>query len=306
MSAAPHSPIATPAATQIARLPNGIDLAWDERGEGPTVLLIMGIGAQMIYWPDGFCDAIAQEGFRVVRFDNRDVGESTYLSSAGVPPIGKTLAAAFLGTPLDAPYTLEDMADDTAMFLDEIGIDRAHVVGASMGGMIAQTMAFTHPHRVSTLTSIFSTTGERRLDVSAPRGLKALLGAVPRSREEAQDRTVELYSVIGSTGYPRDEAYIRERAGRAYDRGQNPRGFLRQFAAIAKSGDRTSRLRFVRAPTLVIHGTVDPLIRPIGGELTAKAIPGARLERITGMGHDLPEALWPRLTNLLVEHTARA
>lgn len=291
---------------RTARLPTGIELCWDERGDGPPVLLVMGIGAQMIYWPEGFCDQLAEEGFRVIRFDNRDVGASSRLHHLGVPPLGRTLLGALGGARIRAPYSLEDMADDTAQLLDALDIEAAHVVGCSMGGMIAQTLAFTHPHRVRSLVSMMSTTGRRAALMSEPRALRALLSPAARTREAAIENAVALFRVIRSTGFEFDEASVRERAGLAWDRGYDPRGFLRQLAAIAATGDRTARLRFVRAKTLVLHGSVDPLIRPLGGRLTAEAIPGARLEIVEGMGHDLPKGAWPRLVRAIATHAARA
>ena len=290
----------------VARLPNGIELCWDERGEGPPIVLVMGIGAQMILWPEGFCDMLAARGFRVIRFDNRDVGRSSRLDHLGVPALGPTLFGSLLGMRVQSPYALEDMAEDTVQLLDSLELESAHVVGASMGGMIAQTMAITHPHRMRSLVSMMSTTGKPGVMVSEPRALRALFGAAPRTKEEAVERNVALFHVIRSTGFDFDESAVRARAALSWDRGYNPRGFLRHLGAIGATGDRTAKLRFVRVPTLVIHGTVDPLLRPIGGELTAQAIPDARLERIEGMGHDLPEGAWPRLTDLLATHAARA
>lgn len=283
-------------------LPNGVELCYDERGSGEPLVLVMGIGAQMILWPDGFCDALAARGFRVIRFDNRDVRRSTRMDHLGVPPMGRTLLGSLVGMRVVAPYSLEDMADDVAHLLDALDIEDAHVVGASMGGMIAQTMAFTHPHRVRTLVSMMSTTGKPGVFISEPRALRALFRPAPRTKDEAVERSLELFEVIRSTGFEFDVDGVRERSARAWDRGYNPRGFLRHLGAIGATGDRTARLRFVRSPTLVVHGTVDPLLRPIGGRMTADAIPGARLELIEGMGHDLPEGAWPRLTDLIAAH----
>ncbi len=289
----------------IARLETGIDLCFDERGEGEPLVLIMGIGCQMIFWPEGFCDELAARGFRVIRFDHRDIGLSSKLDHLGTPPLLPTLLAGFMGRGVGAPYALEDMADDVAGLLDHLGLDSAHVVGASMGGMVAQTMAFTHPHRTRSLVSIMSTTGAAGRYMSEPRALRAIFGPPPKSRSEAVERGVEVWRVIGSTGFAFDEAGTRDRAGRSWDRGTHPRGFLRHLAAIAATGDRTARLRFVRAPTLVIHGSVDPLLRPIGGRLTHAAIPNARFELIEGMGHDLPVELWPHFATLIADNAAR-
>jgi pimeloyl-ACP methyl ester carboxylesterase len=291
---------------RFASLPSGVDLCFDERGEGPPIVLVMGIGAQMILWPDGFCDLLAARGYRVIRFDNRDVGRSTHLHHLGVPPLPRTLLGALAGRRVRAPYALEDMADDVAHLLDVLGIESAHVVGASMGGMIAQTMAVTHPHRMRSLVSIMSTTGKPGVVISEPRALRALFRPAPRSKDEAVARSLELFEVIRSTAWDLDVAQIEARAALAWERGHDPRGFLRQLGAIGATGDRTARLRFVRAPTLVIHGTADPLIRPIGGRLTAEAIEGARLELVRGMGHDLPEGAWPLLTEMIASHAAES
>jgi pimeloyl-ACP methyl ester carboxylesterase len=260
----------------------------------------------MIYWPEEFCDRLADRGFRVIRFDNRDVGMSSVLDHLGVPRLGPTVVSTLFGRPVDAPYALEDMAEDAALLLDALDVDRAHVVGASLGGMIAQTMAIEHPERMRSLTSVMSTTGEPGHYITEPRALKALLGPPPASEEEAMQHAVELFHVIGSPGFDRDEDALRERAALAWRRGSHPRGFLRQFGAMGKTGDRTARLRHVRTPTLVVHGTHDPLIRPIGGRLTARAIDGARLCMIDGMAHDLPQGTYGLITRLIENHAHEA
>ena len=286
----------------LAKLKNGIELCYDERGEGEPLVLVMGIAAQMIFWQDDFCQLLADRGFRVIRFDHRDVGLSTKLHHLPVPSAPRTLACMLTGLRCRAPYALEDMAGDVAGLLDALAIEQAHVVGVSMGGMVAQTMAITHPHRMRSLVSIMSTTGAPGVLISEPRALGALLSSPPRTREEAIAKHLELFRIVRSTRWELDEDALIDRAGRAWDRGSYPRGALRHLAAIAATGDRTARLRFVRTPTLVLHGTVDPLIRPIGGELTAAAIPDAKLRWIEGMGHDLPRGAWPLLIDLIARH----
>lgn len=285
---------------------NGIELAYEDRGEGPPVLLIMGIGAQMILWPDGFVDALLARGLRVIRFDNRDVGESTWLDHLGVPSVSGMTAKAMMGLKVRAPYTLWDMALDTVGLLDGLGLPRAHVVGASMGGMIAQCLAIRHADRVQSLTSIMSTTGSRRHFRPQPRAVSALLGTRPATREGAMDYFVGFTRAMAGTGYPVDEAAARELAGRAFDRGNHPQGFLRQWAAILASGSRRRMLEDVRTPSLVIHGSDDPLLIPEGGRATARAIPGARLDMIEGMGHSLPAGVWPRIADGIARHVAEA
>jgi pimeloyl-ACP methyl ester carboxylesterase len=269
---------------------NGISLAYETFGEPgrPPLLLVMGLGAQMIGWSDDFCNALSS-GRYVVRFDNRDVGESQWLE--GEPD----LAACAAGDNSSAPYTLEDMADDAVGLLDVLGLESAHVVGASMGGMVAQTIAIRHPARVRSLTSMMSTTGEPGIANPTEAAIAVLMSPPATSREEAVERAVEGSRVIGSPGIPRNEHDIRERAGRAWDRGVNPGGFARQLAAIYASGDRTGALHSLDLPTLVVHGADDPLVPPSGGRATAAAIPGADLWIVPGMGHDLPRALWPEL-----------
>jgi pimeloyl-ACP methyl ester carboxylesterase len=284
---------------------NGIELEYEELGEGEPLLLIMGLGAQLIHWPDGFCEQLAERGYRVIRFDNRDVGLSSKLDEV-IPDIRILMAKAMLGLPVRTPYSLVDMADDSAGLLDALGIDRAHVLGASMGGMIAQTMAIRHPERLHSLTSIMSHTGDKRFMLSSPRAIRTLMGPAPHNRAEAMDRAVEFYQAVGSQGFELDVDSLRERAGRAYERCFYPRGFIRQLAAVMTSGSRSDALRYLRVPALVVHGTVDPLIRVAGGHATAAAIPGARLELVEGMGHDLPEGAWPQMLGAIDQHARSA
>ena len=281
---------------------NGVTLEYDEVGSGDPIVLVMGLGAQLVHWDERFCAALAARGFRVIRFDNRDVGLSTKIEGRRAPLPLQAMLLGFLGLPVRAPYTLSDMAADTVGLLDALSIDRTHIVGASMGGMIAQVVALEHPRRVRTMTSIMSTTGDRRAGYPRRRALRALLGPAPRTRQQAADRAVKVFGVIGSPGFPRDEKALRSMAVRAFDRGAYPPGFLRQFAAIAASGGRGQALRKLQTPTLVIHGAEDPLIPPSAGRATARAIPGARLVMIPGMGHDLAPGAWPTIIDEIADH----
>lgn len=283
---------------------NGIELEYETFGrEGdPPLLLVMGLGAQMILWHEEFCDALAGRGFHVIRYDNRDVGRSTWLHDAGVPDVVGTLTAAAAGRPIDAPYRLADMAADAAGLLDALALEHAHVVGASMGGMIAQTLAIEHPRRVRTLTSIMSTTGARDLPPARPAAMALLMTPVPTERAAQIERQVQVSRTIGSPAYPSDEAELRALAERVFERGVNPPGFARQLVAILASGSRREALAGVRAPTLVIHGADDPLVPVEAGRDTAAAVPGAALLEVPGMGHDLPRALWPAMVDAIAKH----
>jgi pimeloyl-ACP methyl ester carboxylesterase len=282
---------------------NGIDLAYETFGDEDArpLLLVMGLGTQMLAWHDDLCALLVDRGFFVVRFDNRDIGLSTHLHDAPAP----NLMAALGGDTSSASYRLEDMADDTAALLDALGIDSAHVVGASMGGMIAQTLVITHPERVRSLTSIMSTPSPA---VGSPtqEALAVLLAAPATSREDAVQRAITSYRVIGSPGYPLDEEWLADIAGTAYDRGYDPVGVARQLLAIHASGDRTAALAGVRVPTLVVHGDRDPLVQVEGGRATAAAVPGAELLVLEGMGHNLPRQLWPTIVDRLVALADRA
>lgn len=291
-----------------ARLANGIELEYDAFGDptDPPLLLIMGLGAQMILWEEDFCLQLAGAGFHVVRFDNRDVGMSTQLDDLGVPNVFEAMAAAFAGKPVEAPYTLDDMADDAVGLMDALGIARAHVVGASMGGMIVQTLAIRHPERLLTMTSIMSTTGDVTLPQATPEAMRVLLTPPPADRDGNVARAIEAWKVIGSPKFPRDEESMRSLFGRAFDRGYHPAGVARQMTAIMASGDRTAKLRGVQVPSLVIHGDADPLVRIEGGRATAAAIPGAELVVIEGMGHDLPRGVWTEIVDAIGELAARA
>ena len=283
--------------------PSGIEVAYErigDRGALP-VLLIMGAGAQMISWPDGFCAELAGRGLQLIRFDNRDAGRSTHFPDGPVPD----LAAALAGDFSSAAYTLADMAADTAGLLDVLGLGSAHIVGASLGGMIAQTMAIECPARVRSLTSIMSTTGA--LGVGLPDlPARAGLGAPPANRAGFIDWRVRALRVTGSPGFEFDEAAAAELAGRAYDRDHDRLAMLRQSVAVLASGDRTARLRSLRVPALVLHGDDDRMCHVSGGRATAAAIPGAELVIFEGMGHSLPQQLWPKIADLIAGLVQRA
>lgn len=285
-----------------------VELEYEVRGEGEPLVLVMGIGAQMIFWDDALIDRFVEAGFRTIRFDHRDIGLSSRLDHLPVPRPLRVIGRRMLGLRVDAPYTLSDMARDVVGLMDHLAIDRAHVVGVSMGGMVVQHLAIEHPSRVRTMTSIMSTTGAIGLKYTSPRALKALLGPRPRSADEAAENIVKTFRVIGATasGDPAEEARLRAIGRQAFERGISPRGFLRHLAAIAASGDRTKRLGGVRTPTLVIHGATDPLIKPAAGRATAAAIPGARYLEIPDMAHHMPRARWPEITGAIVEHAKRA
>jgi pimeloyl-ACP methyl ester carboxylesterase len=283
---------------------NGIELCYQEMGDadGEPLILVMGLATQMLAWDDGFCGLLVERGFRVIRFDNRDIGRSTKIRSAGVP----RRVDMMVGRRASAPYLLSDMAADTIGLMDHLGIDSAHVAGASMGGMIVQTMAIEHPERVRSMVSIMSNTGSRWTGMPSRKAMAVLLGRPPRGRQAAIDRAVKTFGVIGSPGYPLDEERLRDVAGRSYDRGHSAAGVLRQLHAITASGDRTQALHGVRVPTTVIHGNRDVLIRPAGGRATARAIPNARLKLVDGMGHDLPRQLWPVFAEEIADTASRS
>jgi pimeloyl-ACP methyl ester carboxylesterase len=283
---------------------NGIELAYEEFGDpaDPTVLLVMGLGVQMLGWDAELCELLAGRRFRVVRFDNRDVGRSTKIEGGRRPDV----MAAAMGDVSSASYTLDEMADDCAGLLDHLGAGAAHVVGVSQGGMIAQTFAIRHPGRVLSLVSIMSSTGGRAVGQPHPEALPTLLTRAPADREGFAESVVEVFRVIGSPGFDADEERLRERARASFDRGYHPEGTARQLVAILASGDRTEALGRLQVPTVVIHGTDDPLIDVSGGKATAAAIPGARLKLIEGMGHDLPRELWPRFVDLIAANASRA
>ncbi len=282
----------------------GVELAYETFGAvgNPPLVLVMGLATQMLGWPDEFCEQLADGGFHVMRFDNRDIGLSTHLDEAGTPD----LSPLFAGQPItSAPYSLADMADDTVRLLDALGLDRVHLVGASMGGMIAQEVALRHPERLLSLTSIMSTTAP---DVGPPTPeAGAVLFSPPATTEdEAAERAIMVYRVIGSPGHPLDEVALSARAQESFRRANDPAGVARQLAAIHASGDRTERLRRLDVPTLVLHGEDDPLVQVDGGRATAAAVPEARLVTWPGMGHDLPRGMWPHIVGEITTHAGRA
>ena len=289
---------------QQVDIEGGITLCAETFGDAsdPPLVLVAGLGQQMIGWPEGFCEELVGHGFHVVRFDNRDAGRSWH---AGFRPPQRSQLVTRRFHP--DQYSLADMAGDLAGLLDALGLHPAHVVGISMGGMIAQTLAAQHPDQVRSLVSIMSTTGSSRVGWTAPSTLRLMFRKPPRTRDEAAERAATMWQHIGSHGFPFDESYVRERAAAGFDR--DPKGAVgsgRQLGAIRKSGDRTRQLRHVRAPTLVIHGDRDRMVHPSGGRATAQAISGARLVTIPGLGHDLPRGAWPRLAQLIAGHAQAA
>lgn len=302
---------ATPApsawTTGTARVAAGVDVTYDVMGEGAPLLLIMGIGAQRIFWDDRFCAQLAGKGFRVIRFDHRDIGESSRLNHLPVPDLRRTMLRRLAGLHVDAPYTLSDMARDAMALCSHLGIERAHVVGCSMGGMVAQHIAIEHPSRLLSLTSIMSAPGSRRFLVATrPRALKTLFSPPPRTADAAGDHAVRVFTELGGSRYAPDADALRRLGRLAFERGSNPKGFLRHFAAICASGSRTKALARVAAPTLVFHGAEDPLIPVSAGRATARAIPGARLHVVPGMGHHLPPGVWHELATAITDNAARA
>jgi pimeloyl-ACP methyl ester carboxylesterase len=281
-----------------------IELCYETFGDpdDPAMLLIMGLATQMLAWPDEFCEQLAGRGFFVIRFDNRDIGRSTKLSQFPPPTTGQLLRRDRRA----AAYSLLDMAADGIGLLDHLGIERVHLVGASMGGMIAQQTAISFPERVLSLCSIMSNTGSLLSGQPAFALYSVLLRPSPRERSAAIEHAVRVFTEIGSPGFERDELELRDIVERSYDRGHDPHGPQRQLAAIIAGGNRTDGLRGLRLPTVVIHGTKDRLVKPSGGRAVARAIPGARLVEIEGMAHDLPRGAWPRIIDAIVENAARA
>jgi pimeloyl-ACP methyl ester carboxylesterase len=297
----PHQP------QQIARA-NGIDICYEIFGEATAepMLLVMGLGAQMVLWDDAFCEQLAARGFRVIRFDNRDIGQSGKLTGGKRLGAVELLKLRFLRIPIAAPYRIIDMARDTTGLMDALGIKSAHLVGASMGGMIAQEIAISFPQRVRSLTSIMSTTGNPKVPGPTKEAAAILMAPPPTTRDEYFARFAQTWKILRVGSFPEDEALDPSRAARIHSRGLNPAGVGRQLRAILASGSRKERLRSVTAPTLVIHGTVDPLVHPMGGQDTAASIPGAKLLMIDGMGHAIPIPMWPQIIGAIADHARGA
>jgi pimeloyl-ACP methyl ester carboxylesterase len=291
----------TPTTQRVAA--NGIEIAYETFGDpsDPPVVLIMGLGTQMLAWPDQLCEDIAAGGRYVVRFDNRDVGLSTHLDGVQAPDI----KAVALRRKRPA-YLVDDLADDLLGLLDALGLDRVHLVGASMGGFIAQTFALAHPDRVLSQTLIMTSTGSRRVGQAKAALLRRLMrGRSTASREEAIAAAEETFSLIGSRGALFDAAHIRDLAGRSYDRSHDPAGYLRQLGAVIAQRNRTKALTAVKVPTLVMHGLHDPLVAVSGGLALARLVRGARFVGYSGMGHDLPPSLWPDFAREILHHTGQ-
>lgn len=288
---------------------NSITLHYEDHGDpaNPPLLLVMGLGAQMTLWPIELVEALVERGYRVIRYDNRDIGLSQKMDGAKAPGMVRHMIMRRIGFRPAVPYTLADMAADGIGLLDALGIGRAHVVGASMGGMIAQLMAVNHPERLLSLTSIMSTTGNPRLPAAERAAIQALTARPASLEEEALvEHGLRIAGAIGSPGYRPDPERLRARVRENVRRSVYPAGLPRQMAAIIDDGDRRARLADVNVPTLVLHGEADPLVRPEGGRDTAAAIPGARLKTIPGWGHDLPAELVDELADAIAEHAAVA
>jgi pimeloyl-ACP methyl ester carboxylesterase len=274
---------------------NGIEIAYETFGDpgAPPIVLVMGLGTQMLAWPDAFCTDLAERGHYVVRFDNRDVGASTHLHDVPVPPLRRVVLRRER-----PPYTVDDMADDLSGLIDALELGPVHLVGASLGGYIAQTAAIRHPDRLLSLTLIMTSTGSRRVGQANPRLIGRLVNRrVVADRAEAMEAVVETFRAIGSKGYVLDEERLRDVGARSFDRGYNPDGYRRQLAAVVAQPNRTAQLRGLDLPTLVMHGLHDPLVAPSGGIALARSIRGARFVGFSGMGHDLPSELWPEFAD---------
>lgn len=288
---------------------NGIQIEYETFGNpsGRPLLLIIGLGGQMIQWDDDLCKDLAKRGHYVIRFDNRDVGLSTKFDEAGVPNLIEIFGKIMQGEKIKPPFTLDDMADDAVGLLEALGIRKAHICGMSMGGMIAQTIAIRHPSRVLSLISIYSTTGNPEVPPPKPEVTGMLITPPPNEREANIEHMLGVFKTIAGPGFPLDEKWTRMIMAKSYDRCFYPQGVVRQLVAILTQVNRVTALASVKTPTLVVHGTGDPLVSVEGGKDTAKAIPGAQLMLIEGMGHDLPHGgAWPRIVEAIAAHTLKA
>jgi pimeloyl-ACP methyl ester carboxylesterase len=284
---------------------NEIQIEYDTFGDSffPALLLIAGNGAQTIFWDVEFCELLVKKGYFVIRFDNRDAGLSTKFEEAGIPDFPTAIKALMEGKPVDSAYSLDDMADDAVGLLNALGIERAHICGASMGGMIAQVIAYRHPKHVLSLTSIMSTTGNPDLPQGKPEALAAVLAPAPQEREAFVEHMMNVWRKIWSPGFPFEENRARTFIENSYDRSYYPQGAVRQNLALLANGDRRASLSKIAVPTLVIHGADDPLILVEGGKDTARVIPGASLLIINGMGHDMPKGGWAQIVDAISKHT---
>jgi pimeloyl-ACP methyl ester carboxylesterase len=288
---------------------NGIQIEYETFGE-PTsqpLLLIIGLSGQLIFWDEQMCNQLAESGHYVIRFDNRDVGLSTKIEEAGVPDVMKAIETLMVGGEIKPPYTIEDMADDAVGLLDALGIEKAHLCGMSMGGMIAQSIAIRYPRRILSLISIYSTTGNPDLPQPKPEVMELLLAPPPEERAACIEHILKVFRAITGPGFSFDEEYHRDMAGQTYDRAFYPQGVSRQLMAIMAQRNRKSGLASVSVPTLVIHGADDPLVPVEGGKDTAEAVPGAELIIIDGMGHDMPsgKGAWPQIIDAIIAHTKK-
>ena len=287
---------------------NGIQIEYDTVGDRsfPALLLIAGNGAQINFWDVEFCELLAKKGYYVIRFDNRDAGLSTKFYEAGIPDFPAAIKAAMEGKPVESAYSLDDMADDAVGLLDALGIEKAHICGASMGGMIAQVIAYRHPKHVLSLTSIMSTTGNPDLPQAKPETIAAVLAPAPAQREAYVEHNMNIWRKIWSPGFPFEEERARMFITESYDRSYYPQGMVRQNIALIANGDRRPLLSTIAVPTLVIHGADDPLIPVEGGTDTARVIPGARLLIINGMGHDMPKGVWAQMVDAISKNAVQA
>jgi len=287
---------------------NGIQIEYDTFGDPNSrpLLLIIGFAGQLIFWDEKLCEQLAEQGHYVIRFDNRDVGLSSKIEEAGVPDVMKTIEALMMGETVNPPYTIEDMADDTIGLLDALGIEKAHICGMSMGGMIGQSIAINYSQRISSLISIYSGMGDPEDPQPKPEAFEVLTTPLPEEREEIIEHALKSFRVIAGPGFPFDEEWHRKIAAEAYDRANYPQGPARQLVAVLTQKNRKPALSSVSVPTLVIHGADDPLVQVGCGRNTAATIPNAELLIIDGMGHDLPHAgAWPQIIDAIVSHTQK-